>query len=234
VVSTLLPTAGAGFTRWSDALIGGAVALVAATVVPRAPLRRPREQAAVVIRKIAELLRAAADSMEDGDVERATAVLADARSTDRFLRELQAAADEGLSVVASSPFRVRHRVGVRRMAEIVEPMDYAMRNTRVLVRRVTVAAYRRERFPNGYAALVRDLAACTEEVAAELAAGRLAEAARPGLVALAHASSAVERTAGLSGEVVLAQVRSIIADLLAVSGMDPFESTDAVPPLVNP
>ena len=53
VVSTLLPDPGAALTRWTDALIGGAVALVAATVVPAAPLRRPREQAAVVMRKIA-------------------------------------------------------------------------------------------------------------------------------------------------------------------------------------
>ena len=53
VVSTLLPDPGAGLTRWTDALVGGAVALVAATAVPAAPLRRPREQAAVVMRKIA-------------------------------------------------------------------------------------------------------------------------------------------------------------------------------------
>ncbi|MEP6817220.1 MAG: hypothetical protein ABI873_16900, partial [Marmoricola sp.] len=77
----------------------------------------------------------------------------------------------------------------------------------------------------------RDLAACADEVADELAAGRMAESARPGLVALGRASSMVERAPGLSGEVVLAQVRSIIADLLSVSGMDPFESTDQIPPL---
>lgn len=234
VVSTLLPSPGAGFTRWSDALIGGAVALVAAAVVPRAPLRRPREQAAVVIHKIAELLRAAADSIEDGDVTRATSVLRDARSTDGLIRELQAAADEGLSVLASSPFRMRHKGGVRHMAELVEPMDYAMRNTRVLVRRVAVAAYRRESLPAGYAALTRDLAACADQVADELAAGRMAESARGGLVALGHASSMIERAPGLSGEVILAQVRSIIADLLSVSGMDPFESTDQIPPLDSP
>ena len=44
------------WTRWTDALIGGGVALVAATVVPAAPLRRPREQAAQVVRKIRDLL----------------------------------------------------------------------------------------------------------------------------------------------------------------------------------
>ena len=233
VVSTLLPDPGAGFTRWTDALIGGAVALVAATVVPQAPLRRPREQAAVVVRKIGELLRAAADSIEDGDVERAVRVLRDARSTDTLIGELRAAADEGLSVVASSPFRVRHRGRVRAMAELVDPMDFALRNTRVLVRRVAVACYRREPMPSGYATLSRDLATCADEVAEELASGRMAVAARDHLVMLGRASSTVVRTGDLSGEVVLAQVRSIIADLLAVSGMDPFEATDEIPPLAE-
>ncbi len=50
---------------------------------------------------------------------------------------------------------------------------------------------------------------------------------------LGRASSTVVRTGDLSGEVVLAQVRSIIADLLAVSGMDPFEATDEIPPLAQ-
>ena len=233
VVSTLLPDPGAAFTRWTDALIGGGVALVAAAVVPRAPLRRPREQAALVVRKIGELLRAAADSIEDGDVGRAVRVMQEARTTDSLIRELRDAADEGLSVLASSPFRLRHRGGVRAMADLVEPMDFALRNTRVLVRRVAVAAYRREPIPVGYATLTRDLAACADEVADELAAGRMAEAARDRLVMLGRASSTVERTGDLSGEVVLAQVRSIIADLLAVSGMDPFEATDEIPPLAD-
>ena len=233
VVATLVPDPGAAFTRWTDALIGGAIALVAATVVPRAPLRRPREQAAVVVRKIAELLRAAADSIEDGDVDRAVRVMQDARTTDVLIRELRDAADEGLSVVASSPFRLRHRGPVRAMADLVEPMDFALRNTRVLVRRVAVACYRREPMPTGYATLSRDLASCADEVADELAAGRMAEAARDHLIMLGRASSTVERTGDLSGEVVLAQVRSIIADLLAVSGMDPFEATDEIPPLAE-
>ena len=50
VVVTLRRTPGYAVTRWLDALIGGGVALVAAAVVPRAPLRRPREQASLVVR----------------------------------------------------------------------------------------------------------------------------------------------------------------------------------------
>ena len=155
VVSTLLPDPDAALTRWTDALIGGAVALVAATVVPAAPLRRPREQAAVVVRKVADLLRAASDVMVDGEVDPAMDLLADARSTDYLIRELQSAADEGMAVVASSPFRVRHRAGMRQMAELVDPLDRALRSTRVLVRHTAVAAYHRRQVPHAYAAARR-------------------------------------------------------------------------------
>lgn len=231
VVSTLVPSPGAAFIRWTDALIGGAVALVAAAVVPRAPLRRPREQAGVVVRKIAVLLRAAAESINDGDFERALTVLRDARSTDELVIELRAASAEGLSVVRSSPFRRRHRGRVLAMAELVEPLDFALRNTRVLVRRVAVAAYRREPIPTSYAIVLGDLADCADAIADELSSGRAATAVRARLVTLARATSRVERSSDLSALVVLAQARSLIADLLAVTGMDPLVATDQIPPI---
>jgi uncharacterized membrane protein YgaE (UPF0421/DUF939 family) len=230
VVTALVPAPGAAFTRWTDALVGGAVAVVAATLVPAAPLRRPREQAAVVVRKIAELLRGAAEVMVDGDVDHALSLLADARSTDVLIRELQDAADEGMSVVTSSPFRLHHRGGMRRMAEIVEPLDLALRNTRVLVRRAAVAAHRREPVPRGYAVLCADLAEAAELVASELAANRMAVEAQPALLEVARGTAQVERGTDLSGEVILAQVRSIVADLLRITGMGVIESSDAIPP----
>ncbi len=233
VVSTLVPTPDAAFIRWTDALIGGAVALVAAAVVPRAPLRRPREQAAVVMRKISTLLRAASESIRDGDFERSLNMLDDARSTDELVVELRAAADEGLSVVRSSPFRRRHRGRVRAMADLVEPLDFALRNTRVLVRRVAVACYRHEQIPASYAVLLDDLAECTDAIADELCAGRAAVAVRDKLIAIGRATGRVERSSELSAEVVLAQVRSLVADLLAVSGMDPLTATDQIPPLAS-
>ena len=230
VVTTLIPEPGAAFVRWSDALIGGAVAIVAAAVVPRAPLRRPREQAGNVVRRIADLLRAAASSAIDGDVERGLEILADARSTETLIRELQAAADEGLSVLASSPFRRRHRGRVRRMAELVEPLDRALRNTRVLVRRVAVANYHREHVPRSYAVLCADLADAAAEMADELEQDRMASEVRSALLKVGEGTALVERTSDLSADVVLAQIRSIIVDLLQITGMDVIEATDAIPP----
>lgn len=230
VVTTLLPDPDAALTRWTDALIGGAVAVVAATAVPRAPLRRPRQQAAVVVHKIAELLRGAAGVIIDGEVEPALELLTDARTTDVLIRELQDASDEGLSVVASSPFRLRHREPLRRMAELVEPLDLALRNTRVLVRRAAVAAHRREPVPRGLAVLCSELAEAADMVAQELENDRLPAAAQPALLGVALATAQVERSHDLSSEAILAQTRSIVADLLRITGMGVLESTDALPP----
>ena len=229
VVAALAPAPGEAFLRWTDALIGGAVALVAATVVPRAPLRKPRDQAAVVVRKIADLLGSSADRLADGDAERALASLQEARTTDSLIGELRAASREGLSVVSSSPFRRRHGHHQRQLADLVEPLDVALRNTRVLVRRVAVAVYRREPVPPSYATLIRDLADLTQRVADELVADRMALAVVDDLIALGRATATVEHSEDLSAEVILAQVRSIIADLLALSGMDPLEATEAIP-----
>ncbi len=230
VVSSLIPDPGAALTRWTDAVIGGGVALIAATVVPAAPLRRPREQAAQVVRKVADMLRATGEVLVNGEVEPALDLLADARSTDHLVSELRAAADEGLAVVASSPFRVRHKGNLRRMVELVDPIDRALRSTRVLVRRTAVTAYRRRPVPASYAALCSELANAAERVADELMADRMAIDARPVLLAVGFATGQVERTDDLNTDVILAQIRSVIADLLLLTGLDELESTDALPP----
>ena len=206
------------------------MALTAAAVVPRAPLRRPREQASLVVRRIAELLRAGARSAQDGDVERGLQVLADARNTERLIRELHEAADEGLSVLASSPFRRRHTGNVRRMVELVEPLDRALRNTRVLVRRVALSTYHHQPLPRAYVLLCEDLAGVVDEVADTLAAGEMPSQVRGSLLRIGEGSAEVERAADLSADVVLAQIRSIIVDLLQIAGMDVLEATDALPP----
>ena len=115
------------------------------------------------------------------------------------------------------------------MVDLVEPLDFALRNTRVLVRRVAVAAYRREPIPSSYGALLEELADCTDAISDELGAGRPATAVRDRLLAVGRATNQVERIKDLSAEVILGQVRSLVADLLAVTGVDPMEATAQIP-----
>ena len=67
-------------------------------------------------------------------------------------------------------------------------------------------------------------------VARELMADRMAVAARPALVAVGNATGRVERTADLNTDVILAQIRSVVADLLLLTGLDELEATDLLPP----
>ena len=112
----------------------------------------------------------------------------------------------------------------------MEPLDLALRNTRVVVRRAAVAAYRDDPVPLEYAELCRDLSHAVEMISAELRADRMPSAVQPELTRLAARTAGVQRTRDLSGEVILAQLRSIIADLLRMTGMSALESTDALPP----
>jgi len=93
-----------------------------------------------------------------------------------------------------------------------------------------VAAYHRRAVPHSYALLCADVADACDLLADELAANRMAEAARPALLAVAEATGRLERTNALAVEVVLAMLRSVIVDLLELSGMETLEATDALPP----
>lgn len=230
VIAALVASPGQAFNRWTDALIGGGIALVAATVVPQAPLRRPRVAAAAAVRKIGELLRRAAASARDGDVPAAAEVLASARATESLLRELGSAADEGLSVLTSSPFKRQHAAGVRKMVDLVEPLDRAMRSTRVLVRRVTVAVGRGEALPPGYVEVLVELAAATDVVGRALSENASPEIGRTALLEVARATATLPRTSSLATETVLAQIRSTVVDLLQVTGLDVDQAIAAVPP----
>jgi uncharacterized membrane protein YgaE (UPF0421/DUF939 family) len=231
VVTTLLPDPNAGFSRWLDAVVGGLVALVAATMVPRAPLRRPRREAADVVAVLADLLREAANSAQDGDLDRAVATLRRARDEESSLTDLRAAAAEGLDIVQSSPFRRRREVDVRAIADLVVPLDRALTNARVLVRRSVSLARNDIPLPTEYADLVERLAGAVDEIEAELRIGRMATAARGALVEVAQASAILPRSQELSVEVILAQVRSIVVDLLQVAGLDSDAAVALVPPM---
>jgi len=229
VVTTLLPLDG-GLTRILDALVGGAVALVGATIVPGAPLRRPRQEASRVAAELARLLALSRKSASEQDEDLAEDTLDRARETESLLAELRAAAAEGLEVVRTSPLRRHTHHQVRSMAELIEPLDRALRTTRVLIRRVTVSARLHETMPPDYLEMLDALSAIAEEIAFELAENRMADAVRPRLVVVGERSSEASEPLTLSAAVVLGQIRSLVVDLLEVSGVSHEAAVATVPP----
>ena len=233
VVMTLLAQPGAAFSRWLDAVLGGAIALLAATIAPAAPLRRPRQQAAKVVTEIALILGETAQALRDGNSELAGATLERARRAEGALDELRSLSAEGIAVVRLSPFRRQHLPAVQAIADLLEPLDRAIRNVRVLVRRAAVAVWRTEEVPPAYVDLIEELGTVTQRISDELEQRRLPEGARADLSRLGRSSAQVAPHPTLSAEVIRAQVRSTVVDLLMLTGLTYAEARARVPVSVD-
>jgi hypothetical protein len=187
-------------------------------------------QASEVATAIARLLRGTAEAARTDDVQLATSVLAQARMTERLVRELEDAAEEGMDAIAASPLVRQQRGAVHRVVVLIEPLDRALRGTRVLARRVVVAISTGERIPPSYLTLLDDLGTACDVLSQVLLDNVSLANARPPFLAVARTTGDLERTGQLSTEVVLAQLRSVVVDLLQVTGLNVDESVAAVPP----
>lgn len=236
MVATLLAGEGQAVSRWLEALVGGGVALAITLIVPTwRTVRQPRRQAAELTRSLAELLEATADGLAAGDQDRLEGVLESARRTQRSMDALREAVSEALAATRSAGMRREHREGVQLVLELLDPLDHALRNTRVLVRRAQAALLDEEQVPPRYLTLVRSLAEATTLIAVQLAGtGPLSPAARQELVSVARRSTYADPRAGLSTEVIRAQVRSIVVDLLMLAGVPEEQARTRIPPTREP
>jgi uncharacterized membrane protein YgaE (UPF0421/DUF939 family) len=233
IVTTLVPPTSEGLNRWLDAVVGGAVALVAAAVVPASPLRRPRRLTAELIDDLAAMLMNASDSISARDSTRAAQALQRAREAQRSLDELSDAAQEGLDVLQVSPFRRRYRTEMQHISSIAEPLDRAARGVRAVLRQVVAISRNRDSVPTALLDLVEQLSSACTLLAAGVAAGRSVDDAVDALDAVARASAAVPRSS-LPSDVILGLLRATVVDLFQVTGLDVDESRARMPPPRGP
>ena len=228
-VLVMAPSPIYGFERWLDAVIGSTLALLVATVAPSGPLRKPGEVAAKVVAGMAETLEAAADALAANDEHAASAVLDQVQATEKALATFDVVAAEGLEVVRYSPFRRRQLGLAIALADLHEPLDHASRNLRVLVRRCVVAVWRGDQVPKAYQDLIRRLAEASRLIAKELTEHRLPTAARDQLREIAETSAHLSLTESMSAVVILAQTRSMVADMMQLTGIEYADARELIP-----
>jgi uncharacterized membrane protein YgaE (UPF0421/DUF939 family) len=230
VVATLNPGQGASPSRLLDALIGGGIALLVGQVLfPRDPVRAMSKAARPVVSDLAVALAATAEALRDGDEERARRGLEIARDTDDDLADFyDAVALARETFVLRRPGR-RTRERLPLYAEAAQQMDYAVRNTRVLGRRVLNAIRRGYRAPSDLAdaiALLGDAVMALGHQLEDPQAG--ATTRRLALEAAVKATSVLEQDPGLSMNVIIGQIRSTAIDLLRGSGLSGEEARNAL------
>lgn len=232
IVTTLVAGEGQAFSRWIDAVVGGGVALLIAMLAPQpSTTMRPRERAIAIVGDLAHVLTDTAQALRNKDVGRASRALTHARSLSSDLESLRNAAAEAAAAVRVAPLLSRrYRGEVEQIRDLLHPLDLAIRNVRVLVRRAEFAVEAGEFVPDSYTDLVTGLAQATANLQEHLEDQSPLSQTREDLIVLARRSTWSHPRAALSAEVMRAQVRSAVVDLLVVSGMPWDQARHRVPP----
>jgi uncharacterized membrane protein YgaE (UPF0421/DUF939 family) len=230
-VMALPPPTGGLPGRWFDALLGGAVALAVAFVAPANPLPPLRRSVAAVVTTLARALRTASASARAGDAEGVYQALEIARSTDADLDAWRSAGDAAREITLLSPLRRSGRGEVMASRRALQPVDRAVRNLRVALRRTVVLA-EHQAAGEPLLDMLDALAGALHTVPGALRdadgeGGRRLQAALDGVAAGLDPGRLTD--GGLSETVVVAQLRSAVVDLYAVVGIDAREAASRLP-----
>ncbi len=215
--------------RFVDALIGGGIALAANAVTPVDPIRLILRFLEPLLSRLSGTLVDIADALEDGSREEMTAALERARSLDPAVHEMKLAIEGSQETLSMTPIRRSARGRVDRFAAAAEPIDLAIRNTRVLARASQRAIDLDENVPPIVVDSIRDLATAVRLLDRHLGGGPGRSGAREAaLRAAARASAALDMTSNMSLSVIVGHVRSTASDLLIGLGTTPEEAVDEI------
>jgi hypothetical protein len=205
------------------------VALAIAVLTPPDPRYAADEGARTATRAPARVLRRLAGAVRDADPDEAGRALGLSRATQGDLDEWEAAVATGEEIARFSPLRrYRARAMVARRRALTG-MDRAVRNSRVLARRVASALDDGRPVPAPVAGLLDDLAAALERLGVPVGAGdadRLV-ASLTGLAGRLHVTET--GSTSWAGAVAIAQLRSIVVDVLTATGMPARQARALLP-----
>lgn len=249
LIATLMPPGSAdGIDRAVDALVGGGVAILVMAVIPASPLRAGRQEISKVLGIAASVLHDVADALLRDDTAALDEALSAVRGTQDNINTMLAAGKNARETSTVSPLLWRERRRVRSLERILTPVDNAIRNVRVLARRALVLNEDGDGVANLQIELIDELSDITlalsdlyERNAEVSEATEIPELVNRLRSLGARSDVSVAQGRVLSAQVILAQTRSIIVDLLQVCGMSresavavlaPTSDTPAYPPEV--
>lgn len=230
IVGLPLASTGGGFGRWTDALVGAAVAFLVAAFTPSDLRRQPRRIGREGLIELARTFEAVAHGVRTGDPADREAALLRGRASEPALDEWQSVTREALenSRVTASGRKYREElVGIGRSSVLV---DRTMRTVRVIARRALS-------LPTGpaveqLAVLLEDLAAATRDLAEAVAAGKDPKGARTVIQRIAAAADPGALGSGdWQVQSLILILRSAIVDLAEAAGASPQEAREALAPM---
>lgn len=236
----LLPaTTGGPFSRSLDAVVGGLLALTLTAALPRDPRVEPRRDLKDLLEMFGTMLRECADALADADSTRAWHALVRGRNSQSTLDAIRASLKSSSEVARIAPAYRRHRGEIEELSKAVGFLDLAMRNGRVVARRLASVinnAALTQAAAESIAELLTDTADALDSVADGLIAERREEraaqmrAAHRALTEIAaRAHPKILHVERLEGEALVVLLRPMLVDLLEATGDDHEEAVAALP-----
>ncbi|WP_346534352.1 FUSC family protein [Micromonospora sp. DPT] len=222
LVSTVAPAgARVEVPQIINAVIGGLVAFVVVIALfPLNPLRLAARAAAPVLSTLSSQLFATAQAMDKRDAANAQEALDRLRAMGGQLSQLADAVQGAAEVVRYAPQRGRWHNALQQYHAGAEHLDRVVRASRGLARRAKTAIEDGEHLPPVLTRAVADLGCAVRELQESFSNGQEPEPTRHRtLAAVCEAGDAGREGLGLSGTVVMAQVRTMATDLLQATGV---------------
>lgn len=227
LIATMFPPGdGGSIDRMTDAFIGGGVGILVIALLPSSPLDAGRHQVANVLGIAASVLEDVAASLKAKDAAKLNNALEALRRSQASVNKLETAASSGKEATTVSPFLWGDRARVRSLYRILAPVDNVIRNARVLARRAVVLTEDNDTVSDQQIHVIEEIADIAlrlsdlyehhKEISEALEIPELVNRLRQ-LGSEVGEDIAEDRV--LSAQVILAQSRSIIVDLLQICGM---------------
>lgn len=208
--------------RFINAALGGAVGIMVYLVVfPLHPLRLIELRARPVIDLFATELAAVADSLSTGDLDGVERAMHRLQGADDGLLRAKDALGTAMEVVTLAPARRHDRPILVAYNNGFEHLERALRNSRGTVRRLKDMIRHAERVPDSLPSAVRNLSDAAKLLHRDLLAGRSTQPAEAtALHAAIDAQRAGAHDPGPNAPIAIAQIRTVVFDLLRASGAD--------------
>ncbi|KAB1503111.1 aromatic acid exporter family protein [Corynebacterium sp. 320] len=244
LIATLIPPGSEDtWGRMIDALVGGLLGILVMALIPNSPLRPARHVMSELLAKAALVLDDVATGMKRMDYGLIEEALQQARGTQAAVNNMLNQAGGGAEMVAVSPLYWNAKRHTRTMNRTLGPVDNTMRNTRVLARRAVVMVSDGVEPTPAMHSILSELANEIGHLSAVFSEGgtrgtrresvEIPEIVRNLQRLAGQCTLDVAEGTGLSGTVVLAQIRSIIVDTLEVCGYSHESAMAALAPTVE-
>jgi uncharacterized membrane protein YgaE (UPF0421/DUF939 family) len=230
LVAVLPVQQGGPFTRTLDGVVGGAIALACTALIPRDPRRGALRDGARFLSAYVDVVASLVAVLRVGSTTETDRVLEQARRTQPLIDAWRASLDSALAVARISPFLRRHLGDLQRQHVMQQNMDLAMRNLRVVTRRLAVLN-RDGRARPELAEMLSDVVSGVNLLSQSLSEPELVPLVRQNLILIAVRLHPQLLLPGqpLSETSVVFAMRPMVMDLLVAAGLTPDEGRAAMP-----